>query len=133
MPAEATQWDVLIVWDVWCTYMYSRCVLGEHAVFDSMVILSQLLLQLVLEASRAFGAKMKGFKCALGKLPGTGAWWHSGPARKHLPQIRAPLKCFTKSALSLAIVPRAIEQTAMSPDHSPYSFSSCVRGRLSRW
>lgn len=39
-----------------------------HVVFDSMVILFQCLLQLVLESSWAFRAKMEGFKCALGKL-----------------------------------------------------------------
>lgn len=55
---------------------------------------------------------MEGFKCALGKLLALRPVWHSRAARKHLLQIRASLECFTKSALSLAIVPRAIHQHA---------------------
>lgn len=39
-----------------------------HVVFDSRVIFCLLTLQLVLEWSRAFRAKMEGFKCALGRL-----------------------------------------------------------------
>lgn len=47
----------------------------------------------------------------LRKAPGIVAAWHSRAARKHLLQIRAPLKCFTKSALSSPIVPRATQLT----------------------
>lgn len=55
---------------------------------------------------------MEGFKCAFGKLHGIAAVWHSRAATKHLLQIRAPLKCFTESALTLVVVPRAIRQPA---------------------
>ena len=61
-----------------------------HVVLDSMLILFQPLLQLVLEASGAFRAKMEGFKCALGKLLalrpcGTPGQQHSIYCRLELP------------------------------------------------
>lgn len=96
-----------------------------HVVFDSMVILLQLLLQLVLESSAAFRAKMEGFKCALGKLLAAHPCGPPGQQKKHLLQIRAPLKCFTKSVLSLTIVPWAIQQPATEENvTTPHPISS---------
>lgn len=62
----------------------------------------------------------------LRKASGIAGMWHSRAARKHLLQIKAPLKCFTKSALSLAIVPRAIQKPAavenVTKPHPVYVF-----------
>lgn len=108
-----------------------------HLVFDSMVILFQLVLQM--ELSWAFKAKIEGFKCALGKLLASQSCGTPGQQESILLQIRAPPKCFTKSALSFAIAPRAIQQPAtvknVSRNNLKYIFfsASTVLGGGHEW